>query len=188
VQPAEIVHADSTTTVPADHAWAPKDFIVVGASIYHREGDEPLRWGLMRCAKPEYFGKLSSFGGKPEPGESILQTLLREVSQESGDTLKIDPIGISGIFLNPVGQYKGQPNNYAANFAVVARARDKILAIPERVKRETKEVVWRTLDELVAMQAEEFRTGDTRAAAVIAAQQRTQGGIVPFETIHRLVA
>lgn len=187
-QSSEVVTAGSTTAVPADHPWAPKDFIVVGGSIYHREENGPLKWGLMRCGRPQYLGKLSSFGGRPKPGDSILQTLVRETSEESGETLHIDPIGLCGIFLNPVGQYRGQPNNYAANFACVARARNKITEIPEHVKGENKEVVWKTLEELVAMRAEEFRTEDTRAAAVIAAQQRTQAGIVPFETIHRLIA
>lgn len=144
-----------------NEAQKPKDFIVSGGPIRYSNERDPAQYAFQELGKGTNMGAISFFGGKGEGRETPQRTLIRERGEESGNALVVEQIGMLGVRINNViGQQ--QPNDYSVNFSIAGTISEKITEMPKRGGKETKRIIWLTLEELRNLPSEKLRTRDTR--------------------------
>lgn len=105
-------------------------------------------------------------GGGHDPGESISQTVVREVKEETGYDVEVQ--ALTGIYTNPNHVMAYDDGEVRQQFSIAFRAR--LLGGELRTSSESSEVVWLTVDEMaeldmhpsMRMRLEHALSGDAR--------------------------
>lgn len=83
-------------------------------------------------------------GGGHEPGESIADTVVREVKEETGYDVKVETL--TGTYTNPHHVMSYDDGEVRQQFSIAFRAR--LVGGEARTSSETSEVAWLTLDQI----------------------------------------
>lgn len=83
-------------------------------------------------------------GGGHEPGESISETVVREVKEETGFDVEVETI--TGIYTNPGHVMAYDDGEVRQQFSIAFRA--KLIGGEKRTSEESSEVEWLTPDEI----------------------------------------
>jgi 8-oxo-dGTP pyrophosphatase MutT (NUDIX family) len=86
-------------------------------------------------------------GGGHEPGESIANTVVREVKEETGYDVEVETI--TGTYTNPGHVMAYDDGEVRQQFSIAFRA--KLIGGEKRTSEESSEVEWLTPDEISAL-------------------------------------
>ena len=86
-------------------------------------------------------------GGGHDPGESISQTVVREVREETGYDVEVQ--ALTGIYTNPNHVMAYDDGEVRQQFSIAFRAR--LIGGELRTSSESSEVVWLTVDEIAQL-------------------------------------
>ena len=107
-------------------------------------------------------------GGGHEIGESIAETVVREVKEETGYDVEV--IGISGTYTNPRHVMAYDDGEVRQQFSIAFRA--KLIGGDARTSSESKEVRWVAPEELAAL--------DIHPSMRLRIEHALRGGEAPF--------